>query len=71
MTPTERRTLALCAFAGGCILLGPRQWVSAIVCFALAAGLYALHRRALARERAPAPSQTSARPKRPSRPSPA
>jgi membrane protein implicated in regulation of membrane protease activity len=40
---TERRVLSACAFTAGCLLLLPRQWVSAGVAFALALGIFVWH----------------------------
>ncbi|WP_437734668.1 hypothetical protein [Sorangium sp. So ce1335] len=41
----ERLTLATCAFVAGCILLAPREWVSAGLALTLAAALFAWHLR--------------------------
>jgi hypothetical protein len=43
--PSERRAMASCAFAAGCILLMPGEIVSALLCFALAGGVGIWHLR--------------------------
>ncbi|XXT20523.1 hypothetical protein WME94_02995 [Sorangium sp. So ce429] len=45
----ERLTLATCAFVAGCILLAPREWVSAGIAVTSAAALFAWHLRLRAR----------------------
>ncbi|WP_437928189.1 hypothetical protein WMF37_02780 [Sorangium sp. So ce291] len=45
----ERLTLATCAFVAGCLLLAPREWVSAGIALAIAAALFAWHLRLRAR----------------------
>ncbi|WP_437508508.1 hypothetical protein [Sorangium sp. So ce1099] len=45
----ERLTLATCAFVAGCILLAPREWVSAGISLAIAVALFAWHLRLRAR----------------------
>ncbi|HTN90019.1 MAG TPA: hypothetical protein VL242_40375 [Sorangium sp.] len=45
----ERLALATCAFVAGCILLAPREWVSAGIAIAIAAALFAWHLRLRAR----------------------
>ncbi|WP_437756555.1 hypothetical protein [Sorangium sp. So ce1389] len=45
----ERLALATCAFVAGCILLAPREWVSAGIALAIAAALFAWHLRLRAR----------------------
>ncbi|AUX19952.1 uncharacterized protein SOCEGT47_004090 [Sorangium cellulosum] len=39
----ERLSLATCAFVASCILLAPREWVSAGLGFALSLSLFAWH----------------------------
>ncbi|XYH98885.1 hypothetical protein ACMHYB_03735 [Sorangium sp. So ce1128] len=46
----ERLALATCAFVAGCILLAPREWVSAGIALAIAAALFAWHLRLRARK---------------------
>ncbi|WP_437781295.1 hypothetical protein [Sorangium sp. So ce1097] len=41
----ERLTLATCALVAGCILLAPREWISAGLALTLAAALFAWHLR--------------------------
>ncbi|WP_438026839.1 hypothetical protein [Sorangium sp. So ce233] len=41
----ERLTLATCAFVAGCILLAPREWVSAGLALTIAAALFVWHLR--------------------------
>ncbi|WP_437590509.1 hypothetical protein [Sorangium sp. So ce1000] len=41
----ERLALASCAFVAGCLLLAPREWISAGLAFALAAALFGWHLR--------------------------
>ncbi|WP_437279363.1 hypothetical protein WME90_02050 [Sorangium sp. So ce375] len=41
----ERLALASCAFVAGCILLAPREWISAGLALALAAALFGWHLR--------------------------
>ncbi|AUX39227.1 uncharacterized protein SOCE26_006110 [Sorangium cellulosum] len=48
----ERLTLAICAFVAGCILLAPREWVSAGLAIALSLALLAWH---VVRQRAGTP----------------
>lgn len=43
LDPTERKALAASAFVAGCLLLLPRQWVSAGLAFALSIALLAWH----------------------------
>ncbi|WP_437906751.1 hypothetical protein WME95_01900 [Sorangium sp. So ce327] len=52
----ERLALASCAFVAGCILLAPREWISAGLSLALAAALFGWHlrRRAAAPKGGPA-----------------
>ncbi len=45
----ERLALAACASLAGCMLLAPREWVSAGLALALAAALFAWHLRLRAR----------------------
>lgn len=45
----ERLALASCAFAAGCILLAPREWISSGLALALAAVLFGWHLRRRAR----------------------
>ncbi|WP_437677386.1 hypothetical protein [Sorangium sp. So ce131] len=49
----ERLTLAICAFVAGCILLAPREWVSAGLAIALSLALLAWHVVRLRAEAAP------------------
>lgn len=41
----ERLTLATCALVAGCILLAPREWISAGIALTLAAALFTWHLR--------------------------
>ncbi|WP_437600351.1 hypothetical protein [Sorangium sp. So ce590] len=52
----ERLALAACAFLAGCMLLAPREWVSAGLALALAAALFAWHLRLRARAQRGAPA---------------
>lgn len=52
----ERLALAACAFLAGCMLLAPREWVSAGLALALAAALLAWHLRLRARAQRRAPA---------------
>ncbi|MDC0680413.1 hypothetical protein [Sorangium atrum] len=45
----ERLALASCAFASGCILLAPREWISSGLALVLAAVLFGWHLRRRAR----------------------
>lgn len=58
--PEERRALAACAFAAGCILLMPGELAGAAIAFVLAAALGVWHWRRSKRERAREPAQTDA-----------
>ncbi|WP_438017912.1 hypothetical protein WMF18_01970 [Sorangium sp. So ce315] len=53
----ERLTLATCALVAGCILLAPREWISAGIALTLAAALFAWHLRL--RGKAPPKSPTA------------
>ncbi|WP_438041463.1 hypothetical protein [Sorangium sp. So ce128] len=59
----ERLALASCAFVAGCILLAPREWISAGLSLALAAALFGWHlrRRAAAPKGGPAAPAQGAR----------
>lgn len=50
--PSERRALAGCAFAAGCILLMPGELIGSGIAFALAGALGVWHWRRSRRERA-------------------
>jgi hypothetical protein len=50
--PSIRRTFVILTFVAGCFLLPPRQWVSAIILFALSGGLFFWNMRRSAREKA-------------------
>ncbi|MGK3997401.1 hypothetical protein [Sorangium sp. So ce1024] len=52
----ERLTLATCALVAGCILLAPREWISAGIALTLAAALFVWHLRL----RGPAPPKSPA-----------
>ncbi|WP_437317751.1 hypothetical protein [Sorangium sp. So ce385] len=56
----ERLALAACAFLAGCILLAPREWVSAGLALALAAVLFAWHFRLRAGARRGGPAAATA-----------
>ncbi|WP_437938513.1 hypothetical protein [Sorangium sp. So ce341] len=56
----ERLALAACAFLAGCILLAPREWVSAGLALALAAALFAWHFRLRAGARRGGPAAATA-----------
>ncbi len=43
--PVERRALIACAFASGCTLLMPQEFIGAGISFTLALALYLWHRR--------------------------
>jgi hypothetical protein len=47
---TERRAVWLCSFVGGCIALGPMEWVSAGVLLFSALMLFLAHRSITKRE---------------------
>lgn len=53
--PSERRVMTGCAFAAGCILLMPGELAGALICFALAGILGAVHLRKSKRERGESP----------------
>ncbi|AGP33503.1 hypothetical protein [Sorangium cellulosum] len=56
----ERLALAACAFLAGCLLLAPREWVSAGLALALAAALFAWHSRLRAGARRGGPAAATA-----------
>ncbi|WP_437335682.1 hypothetical protein [Sorangium sp. So ce394] len=56
----ERLALAACAFLAGCLLLAPREWVSAGLALALAAALFAWHFRLRAGARRGGPAAAGA-----------
>ncbi len=47
-----RRTFVILTFVAGCILLPPRQWVSAAILFVVSGALLVRHRRITKREAA-------------------
>ncbi|WP_437577878.1 hypothetical protein [Sorangium sp. So ce887] len=55
----ERLALAACASLAGCMLLAPREWVSAGLALALAAALFAWHLRLRARAQRGVPAAGS------------
>lgn len=62
----ERMALVLCAFVAACILLAPRQWVSAGIAFAISVVLLAWHLLRLRAEAPPkAPTQAAGAAQRP------
>ena len=61
---TELRTLVYCTFLGGCLLLAPRQWVSAGVLFVVSAVLFAWYRLRARRALGAAPSLAVVAPER-------
>ena len=50
--PSLRRTFVILTFVAGCLLLPPRQWVSAAILFVLSGALLFRHFRVSAREQA-------------------
>jgi len=48
---TERKTLVGVFFLAGCLLLAPKQWVSAGALIALGVGMFVMHVRRSRRER--------------------